>query len=410
MPRITRHSICDGLWIDLDFKNCHPCILRTLCHKNNIKCDRLTEYIDNRDEFHNVWGDILGINPDDVKTDVYLPALNGNKTHYDLPNWSSILEELKNIHTSIAHLPQYSMILEEVESNESRNIHAKVVNRIMCEIENQCLQSLYKNLDSRGLLNVEIDDYTYKCCSLIFDGLQIPLNLQTESFCTPDNFKLLSTLVLNDTGYFLVIDRKPFHNKLPNIPDDLEEEEDEDFIIDNDGDAAEHIISKYSHLMVNCNNIKYVKIGCIWTCNDIDVKSCIYGWVYKTAIKRWIGDNLVFYNRNKSDINKCVDIILGNWIGFIPNTPNFIDNNITKSKTYLPFSNGVYCMKSKTLLKYNDVDIQFTQIINRDFPNLNQNAFDILMQKVIIPILPDELERKYFIYCLARALAGHFED
>lgn len=410
MPRIIRHTICDGLWIDLDFKNCHPCILRTLCHKNNIKCDRLSDYIDNRDKYHNEWSEILGIDVDDVKTNVFLPALNGNKTYYDLPNWCSILEELKSIHASIANLPQYSMILQEVESNESKNIHAKVVNRVMCEIENQCLQSLYKNLDIRGLLNVEIDNYTYKCCSLIFDGLQIPLNEQTKSFCTADNFKLLSNLVLNDTGYLLVIDQKPFNNKLPNIPDDLEEEDDEDFIIDNDGDAAEHIISKYSHLMVNCNNIKYVKIGHIWTCDVEKVKSSIYGWIYNTSIKRYVGDKLVFYNRNKSDINKCVDIIMGNWNNFIPNSPNFIDDNIIKSKCYLPFANGVYCMKNKTLLKYEDIDIQFTQIINRDFPTFDQKAYDTLMEKVIIPILPDPMERQYFIYCLARALAGHYED
>jgi len=410
MPKIIRHTICDGLWIDLDFKNCHPCILRTLCQKNNIKCDLLSEYIDNRDKFHKQWSEILDIDIDAVKQKVYLPALNGNKTHFDLPNWYSILEEFKNIHISIATLPQYSMILEEVESNESRNIYAKVVNRIMCEIENKCLQSLYKNLDIRGLLNVEIEDYTYKCCSLIFDGLQIPLNEQTTTFCTPDNFKLLSNLVFNDTGYYLVIDKKNFDYKLPNIPNDLDEEDDEDFFIENDGDAAEHIVSKYSHLMINCNNIKYVKIGDIWTCDDNLVKSSIYGWIYNTTIKYWAGDKLICYNRNKSDINKCIDVILGNWNNFIPNSPNFVDDNIIKSKTYLPFSNGIYCMKTKTLFGYNDIDIQFTQIINRNFPTFNKDSYDILMQKIIIPILPDEIERKYFIYCLARALAGHYED
>ena len=67
-------------------------------------------------------------------------------------------------------------------------------------------------------------------------------------------------------------------------------------------------------------------------------------------------------------------------------------------------------MKTKTLFGYNDMDIQFTQIINRNFPTFNKDSYDILMQKVIIPILPDEIERKYFIYCLARALAGHIED
>ena len=83
---------------------------------------------------------------------------------------------------------KYSMLLKEVEDVECSNINAKVVNRILCKIENSCLESLYKNLDKRGLLNLVIDDCNYKCCALIFDGLQIPLNDTTKTFCTPENF------------------------------------------------------------------------------------------------------------------------------------------------------------------------------------------------------------------------------
>jgi len=409
MPRIIRHTICEGLYIDIDFKNAHPTILQSVCLKNKINCDYLTKYINNRDSLLTEWGSILNYTKDEVKT-ILLCALNGNNTKYIIPEWDKILEEFKIIHKSIIALPIYETVLKEVEDIERTNINAKVVNRILCTIENDCLQSLYKTLDKKGLLNVVIDDCNYKVCSLIFDGLQIPLNSETENYCTPDNFKILSSIIENETGFNLEIVKKPFDDKL-DLSLDIEDEEDNDdvFILD-DGDAAEHIIAKFAECMINCNNVRYVKNGNIWTCDDKVLKSIVYGWIYKTSLKMNKGKNVVFYNRDKTSINKCVDVILENWSNFIPNNPTFVSNMLINAKEYLPFSNGVYSMRQKKLMKYEDVSVQFNQMIDREFPEYDADTLDTLMKKVIIPILPDEEERKYFIYCISRALAGKYED
>lgn len=84
MPRIIRHTICDGLYIDLDFKNMHPTILQQICLKNNIDCPLLTRYITNRDVLLTEWSNILNFTKDEVKT-IYLSALNGNNTKYNIP-------------------------------------------------------------------------------------------------------------------------------------------------------------------------------------------------------------------------------------------------------------------------------------------------------------------------------------
>ena len=409
MPRIIRHTICDGLYIDLDFKNAHPKILEQLCFKHDIKCHFLSKYIQNRDELLINWGSVLNYTKDEVKT-IFLCTLNGNCTRYNIPEWDKILEEFKTIHKSIVLLPEYKTILKEVEDIERNNINAKVVNRLLCEIENDCLQSLYKSLDKKGLLNIVIDDCNYKVGSLIFDGLQIPLNKDTDTYCTTENFKILSSIIENDTGFYLDIVKKPFDCKL-DIPLEVEDDdEDEDVFIDNDGDASEYIVSKFSDSMVNCNNVRYVKNGFIWTSEDKVVKSIVYGWIFKTTMKQYKGDKLIFYNRDKTCINKCIDVIHENWFNFVPNNPTFISNMLINSKEYLPFSNGVYSMREKKLLKYDDLSIQFTQIIDRNYPEYNQDSYDILMEKIINPILPDDEEREYFIYCIARALAGKYED
>ena len=408
MPRIIRHTICDGLYIDLDFKNAHPKILEKLCLNNNIQCEHLSNYINNRDVLLTEWGSIINHDKDEIK-EIFLCALNGNATNYIIPNWDNLLVEFKYIHYSISSLPQYATILKEVEDRERTNINAKVVNRILCQIENECLQSLYKALDKKKLFQVSLDDEHLKVCALIFDGLQLPLNDNTLTYCTDENFTTLSSIIENETGYYLEIAKKPFDRKL-SIPDNINEEDNEDIFIRDDGDAAEHIVSKYSNYMLNCNNVRYVKYGNVWTCQEKLLKSVIYGWIFKTGMKVNTPFGWRYYNRSKSDINKCVDIIYTNWFNFVPNNPTFISNMLINSKEYLPFKNGVYSMRQKKLMNYEEVSVQFTQIIERDFPVYNQEAYDTMMEKIIIPILPDEEEREYFIYCIARALAGKYED
>ncbi len=48
--------------------------------------------------------------------------------------------------------------------------------------------------------------------------------------------------------------------------------------------------------------------------------------------------------------------------------------------------------------------------MNRIFPKFIKYDHDDLMNKVIIPIYPDESERKYNIHIKSRALTGCYED
>ena len=44
MKRQIRHTICKGLWIDLDFVNCHPVLLSKLCKNLGYASDLRSEY------------------------------------------------------------------------------------------------------------------------------------------------------------------------------------------------------------------------------------------------------------------------------------------------------------------------------------------------------------------------------
>ena len=64
------------------------------------------------------------------------------------------------------------------------------------------------------------------------------------------------------------------------------------------------------------------------------------------------------------------------WCSFIPNNPTFVSNMLINAKEYLPFLNGVYSMRQKELMRYEDVSVQFNQVIDRDFPQFNADTLD----------------------------------
>ena len=410
LPRKIRATICKGLYIDLDFKNCHPVILKTLCDKKNIDCPYLTNYINNRDELLVKWSEDLGMTQDDAKQ-AFLKMLNGNKTKHDTDNWIDMINEFNIIHKTIASLEEYTDIYEEVNSQEKDNIFAKTTNRIVCKIENKCLVELYTILHANKMLYVDIDDVVYVICALIFDGLQIPDNPDNRIKTSPDHLKTYSNIIESKTGYLLEIKIKDFDECL-NITDDLENEDiDDDNIIATDGDAYNVIMSKYGDKMLCCEGTKYIKDGNIWaraTSDNNVIKKTLYKWVFKTPIKRQLKDDkYMYYNQDKTCINKCIDLLDN--LGF-KDDDNFIKRNQDASKTYLPFKNGVYSFKEKKLISYDDIHIQFTDYINRDFPTYDKDAYDELIKHIINPIYPNEEERAYIMYSYARIFAGHYED
>ena len=409
LPRKIRHTICKGLYIDLDFKNAHPVILKTLCDKKNIDCPYLTNYINNRDELLAKWSLDLGMKPDEAKQ-AFLKMLNGDKTKHDTDNWTDMINEFITIHKTIASLEEYKDIYEEVNSLEKTNIFAKTTNRIMCKIENSCLVELYTILQANKMLYVDIDGDTFIICSLIFDGLQIPDNPDNRIKTSPEHLNTYSNMIESRTGYMLEIKIKEFDECL-NIPDDWEKEissNDTDNIITTDGDAFNIIMSKYGDKMICSEGIKYIKNGNIWTCDKDTIKKTLYKWIFETPIRRQLKeDKYMNYNQDKTCINKCIDLLDN--LGF-KTDDDFIKKNQDASKAYLPFKNGVYSFKEKKLISYDDIHIQFIDCINRDFPVYNKEAYDELIEHIINPIYPDEEERKYIMYSFARMLGGHYED
>jgi hypothetical protein len=186
-----------------------------------------------------------------------------------------------------------------------------------------------------------------------------------------------------------------------------------DMIIDGSNDdigACEIVVNYYKKSLIICKGVLFVNDNNIWICGEKQVDKLLIDMIGKLDIMFYGADGKRQYHYNKSikHIKDCIVCIKANKT-IINDT--FYDNMIKTNKYYLPFNDGIYSFKDKKLYFYDELpNIHFTYKINRNFPKYNKKDYDDLMDKVIIPIYPDETERKYNAHIKSRALAGCYED
>ena len=186
-----------------------------------------------------------------------------------------------------------------------------------------------------------------------------------------------------------------------------------DMIIDGSNDdigASEIVINYYKKSLIICKGVLYVNDNNVWICGDKQVDKLLIDMIGKLDIMFYGADGKRKYHYNKSikHIKDCIVCIKANKTII---NDKFYDDMIKNNKYYLPFNDGIYSFKDKKLYSYDELpNIHFTYKINRNFPKYNKEDYDDLMDKVIIPIYPDETERKYNAHIKSRALAGCYED
>ncbi len=186
-----------------------------------------------------------------------------------------------------------------------------------------------------------------------------------------------------------------------------------DMLIDGSNDdigASKIVIEYYKGLLIICKGILYVNYNDIWINNQIQVDKILIDMIGKLDIMFYGADGKRKYHYNKSvkHIKDCIVCIKANQSII---NDEFYDNMIKNNKYYIPFKDCIYSFLDKKTYTYKELpNIHFTYKINRTFPQFNKNDYEDLMNRVIIPIYPDEEERNYNAHIKARALAGCYHD
>jgi hypothetical protein len=208
----VRHTICDGIWVDVDQVNSHPNIFYTFMKKYGFHSELLQECINDRDNF------LKKVSKDrDTAKTMVIATINGAKYKKNLV----LVELYKQIKPCIQHvinLPEYGYILEHVQKTypDDKNIEGKTISRILQVIENNLLECYVNFFNERGYL--KDDQEPHHQIALIFDGFQLLSKKQVSD-------ELLNQCrlhALSITGYDIPLKIKPFDNKLelpPNYAD-----------------------------------------------------------------------------------------------------------------------------------------------------------------------------------------------
>ena len=166
LKKEIKNSIMPKNIKDIDMVNCHPVILNYLCKKNNVDCNILKNYIENREL-------ILSSFAEDRKIikELFLSILNGKSKDVYSDN-KQTNNYLKLFEQEIVRIQNYFYTNDKRYLDIDYNYKGKNLSRIILDIENQILQIKINYFTSK---NVNI--LTLEC-----DGLKIYTDKYSKHF------------------------------------------------------------------------------------------------------------------------------------------------------------------------------------------------------------------------------------
>ena len=358
IKRTIRQTIAHEYYVDVDMVNAHPVILSYLCSTKNVVCDKLNEYINNREQ---------------ILKDTGLDRNAAKKRYIQLINMETIPEtmklteperlfsnEMQRLQSYFAS--NYPEDFEKVKNERIRkddkneNHKAGYMNQLMCQVEDRILMSMYKYFDSP------------KDCVLCFDGIMLKKGEYDLEGCINQ--------VKTDVGIDIKLEIKPMNE-----------------IID---------ISTFK-----LSKVEYVKLD---TFNDInyfrnqerhitDFERWIKGCVSKVLIngKAYyaVRDNKCTYLVKSKDFAETMNSVTCFIIHPDPETVNLDDPKLNKKLKKVPLTvdgmdgkykyltlgfnskHGAFCNIDNKLDLYLDTD--FMPYLSSEKPHINKDIFNLFV-------------------------------
>ena len=195
LKKDIRNSIMPKNIKDIDMINSHPVILLNLCQKNEISCNILKNYVENRDLIL----DSFDNNRKSVK-EMFLTILNGGfKNIYSKDN--RINNYLKLLEKEIMEIQKYFYEKDKRYLEKRFNYLGKNLSRIILDIENQILQTMINYFIIK-----RVNIFT-----LEYDGLKIYSDNKSKHFSIND----LEKIILEKTGIDIKLSFKNIEDNFP---------------------------------------------------------------------------------------------------------------------------------------------------------------------------------------------------
>ncbi len=411
-----RGVLCNNIMLDLDMKNCHPCILKYICDINNIVCINLDSYIKNRDHLLNEFINSDNIDKTTAKL-MFIKSLNFDKhiTHIKIKtknvniNNSFFIEfdkEIKQIQLKLIYI--YN--IEYLKNKQHINPIGKFINDLLCKYEYEILEHTIEYLHNNGYIPLVN----------MFDGIMIKHDEHIN------NINLINGLNTKTIIYNISWDIKP-HNLLImplldtlNIDDNIYS-----YLGNTEIDITIFCLENIlKNKIYNCFSEIWIYTNGIWVNNNLElilqpiISRHDLSLVNITGTKKTIKNISKFYN----SLITIIKLI----ISHAPLNPTFNDKLHNDTLQKLCYSNGFYCFRTKQFIEYTNDNIPYTTlIINRKYFNIEpcREDIDLVYKDILHPIFninyshnntsQETINIQYMHYLLnkfSRMLAGRIED
>lgn len=182
--REIRHTLAKDIYVDIDMVNAHPVLLEQYCNANGVLCNKLTEYVQNRNNVLCYIEEELDIDRETSKKTI-LKIINGGTNPYENINFlQDFSQEMCSIREYIYNA---EINIQKYLKDKRRNLGGCAVNLLLCKIENDILMNMLSFFEEKGL-TVGV---------LVFDGLMI----EKDDMITPELLDECCEHLKDVTGY-----------------------------------------------------------------------------------------------------------------------------------------------------------------------------------------------------------------
>lgn len=384
IEKTLRHSLCAGIYWDIDMVNAQPTILSQMAANRGLQLSILHHYVSHREQMITALMTAFHLSRCEVK-EWFIKCIFG-----------ACIPELKELQTELRRLAnelrnEFTELYDSIVLLKEKNIIGTFLAYVAQTEECRCLVAMNDFFTSHGR----------EVGVLCYDGCLVYIQANEPSF-PPELLLKCSDYILSVTGYTLQLLVKPmecspdFYQPSAIL---LRSSDIDDVFM-----TRKFINSMQDRLIHDKQNgiIVYQDLIGFWS-NDPDV------------LRRAIVDASLIEETMDGPVNYSgflykQDIIIKQLPSLIP-VIDFCESSIDKTIGKLLFSNGIYNMITRTFTEGFDPSLYFSGRIMRCFPTERNHEYCAIVNKILFqdPFLDNECGI-YLKQLVARAIAGHYED
>jgi hypothetical protein len=386
LEKTLRHSLCAGIYWDIDIVNAQPTLLSQLAIKHGLKLDFLTNYVKNRNEIINNFMSFYNMTRDQVKEWIIKCIFGSN-----IPELKQLQSELRALANELRN--EYADLYNKVSKTKEKNIIGTFLAYVAQTEECKCLLAMndYFTQNRRS-----VDVFCYDGCmvSVLENEAQFPIEL----------LRGCEKYINDITGFDITLQIKEMKC--------AEEFSDKSKKLIRRSDIDDVYMTKKYIEKMNGNIINDIDYGIMVFQEDIGFWSNESDILRKSIIDAQLTEETMDGIVNYSGYVNKQDIIMKQLPALVQ-TIKFCETHIDKTIGKLLFKDGIYDMETKTFTKGFNKDLYFAGRIDRNYPEKRDEILIAKLNKLLFEDPFKEDEHDVGIYqkrLIARGVAGHYED